>query len=195
MVHSFRLPRTDGAAGGSERDGADRGTMQLPSLGGHKQKNLERQYLKANLLKCMPPLTMRQHTLDSRFPLTGKWKSLLHIRRGSAACLGPRPGQRPEETQFIFKAVHRVFLSYQIHPRYHREKGKSVKTAGSLTCYCSVGTSLRHTLSMRLGPGFLGLLLCPAHQLRKDEVCQAIRQNVCVFVCVNVYVYVMCTCV
>lgn len=42
LVHSFLyLPRTDCGAGGSERDGADVGTMyvlQLPSLGGTSER-------------------------------------------------------------------------------------------------------------------------------------------------------------
>lgn len=196
LVHSFcLLPRTDGAAaGGSERDGADRGAMCNAITWWAQAKESGETVFKSELIEVQATLTMRQHTMDSRFPLTGKWKIALAHKEGLCGLRVWRPGQRPEENLFIFKCRSQsVSNSAFNHPRYHREKGKSVKTAGSLRRLQLSGPA-SDTLSMRLSwlPWAVAVSCPPAEKgwgLPGDKAeCVCVCMCECIRVC---YVY-MC---
>lgn len=125
LVRSFLfLPRTDSGAGGSERDGADVRTMQLPSLGGHKRKDLERRYLKANLLKCRPP-SLCTSTCWILLPIEGQMENHSCTQGGALrpASLKSRTVAR-RKIQFIFKCH---LQSVSIIPTTHNIKGKKGK--------------------------------------------------------------------
>lgn len=89
-----------------------------------KRKDLEGQYLKADLLKCRSPSprTSTWWVLVSHWRANGK--SLLHTRRESVACESEVQDSGQKKIQFIFKCH---LQSVSVTPTTHDIKGKKGK--------------------------------------------------------------------